>query len=583
MNSASQFAKWNPKAAILVEGSEPVKPPQEYFKEWLKEEELKGKEVLYLFGIGNGESYSLIKKWLHSNAKNQLVYLEYDLGLIHYFLQTPQAETILTDPQVSLYAIESLDEEEPLFGWLSWSYLGKPLAFKALPSYEKNEPALVKDLEMRLIFDAAKKEEMVDEYLKYGIVYYRNFYRNAPLLAESYDGQKLYGHFQGTPAIICGAGPSLEKNKDLLKGLYDKALIFAGGSSLNALKAAGITPHFGAGIDPNPTYYYRLLSTSSLEVPFFFRLRMHDEALRQVKGKKLYIPGAGGYDTAAWLEEKLGIQSEELDEGHNVVNFCTEIALRLGCSPIIFVGLDLAYTDLKEYAKGVVDNPQMTEEELAKRFGDTSPVIRLDIYGEPVYTQWKWVAESEWITKLQHEHPETPFLNATEGGIGMEHVPLITLQEAIERYCGKEKPLQQSIQTLINQAAFSTITKEKVISCLDELKTDLMQCQGYLHILLEELEISRYTIITQRITQRAVETLQTGKAALAETDLVENEAYSALLEIFNTIMTHLLNRDMQNLPSDEKEKQLKMIELLEKKYQYLLDVIEANLILMKNE
>ncbi len=78
----------------------------------------------------------------------------------------------------------------------------------------------------------------------------------------------------GTPAVICGAGPSLKASAPALKELERRALIFAGGSTLSALKSLGVIPHFGIALDPNPEEHDRLLPASPLEMPFLYTNRL---------------------------------------------------------------------------------------------------------------------------------------------------------------------------------------------------------------------------------------------------------------------------------------------------------------------
>ncbi len=214
----------------------------------------------------------------------------------------------------------------------------------------------------------------------------------------------------------------------MLPALKERALLFAGSSALNALIPKGIIPHFGVAIDPNLAQYSRVAVTQPYAVPFFYRNRLFHEALKAIKGPRLYLTGSGGYDIAHWFEEQLHIEGENLDEGHNVVNFCLEIAQALGCNPIILVGVDLAFTNQQHYADGIIANLNLTEEDF-KTAGDfeSTPLLKKDITGQPVMTLWKWITEADWISKFAHRYPETMILNATEGGLGFQDIPNLTL------------------------------------------------------------------------------------------------------------------------------------------------------------
>ncbi len=422
------FAHSNPKHAIRVAEVEPADPFDYNAAEWFKKLSLSGQDILYIFGIDLGQAYLAAKEWLQKNSDRHLVFLEDDPTKIRLFLQQETAREILLSPHAHLFAFSEISEEDPVFNLLGWSFIQQQIFFASLPEYQDRRENDCQMLKQLIFYESANKNEIVEEYMKYGIVYYRNFYHNLMLLHRSFHGNRLFGKFQNVPAIICGAGPSLKKNIHLLHDLKDKALILAGGSALNALCKEEILPHFGAGIDPNPTQYYRMMGHSAKSIPFFYRPRMHYEAFRSLSGPCLYINGAGGYDTAEWIENELGIVDSIVDEGHNVVNFCTDIARELGCNPLIFVGMDLAYSDLKSYAEGVVEDPDVTEEQITgTELFETSAVLREDIHGNQVYTMWKWIAESDWLADFSNEHSELTIINSTEGGIGFQGNPEYSL------------------------------------------------------------------------------------------------------------------------------------------------------------
>ena len=42
-------------------------------------------------------------------------------------------------------------------------------------------------------------------------------------------------------------------------------------------------------------------------------------------------------------------------------------------------------------------------------------LLKTDIYGKPIYTLWKWIAEANWIGDFAKAHPDITVINATEG------------------------------------------------------------------------------------------------------------------------------------------------------------------------
>ena len=126
---------------------------------------------------------------------------------------------------------------------------------------------------------------------------------------------------------------------------------------MNALNAKGVLPHFGVGIDPNFEQSTRIIMNKAFDTPFFYRSRIYFDVPKIVTGDLLYISGNAGYDVANYFDKEVGITATDLEEGCNVINFSLSIAEKMGCNPIILVGVDLAYSDNQSYAEGVTNHP----------------------------------------------------------------------------------------------------------------------------------------------------------------------------------------------------------------------------------
>jgi hypothetical protein len=545
-------------------------------KRWSEELPLKGILLVFVYGVGLGYYYDAIRLWLKKNKHHRIVFLEDDLAVIHKLLETESGTKILQDPQVQLLYFNDLKADEEIFENLYWNFAMRRLAVTSLQSYEKAKSINFDELRHKIAFDAAMKNALVDEYLRYGINYYINFYQNLLYLDKSYLGNHFFGKFHKVPAIICGAGPSLAKNIQFLKQSLDKAIVFAGGSSLNVLNAAGFQPHFGAGIDPNPAQFTRLSQNTAYEVPFFYRNRMNHDAFQMIHGPRLYITGSGGYDTAEYVEKKLGINSNaEIDEGHNVVNFCVEVAHAMGCDPIIFVGMDLAYTEMSGYAPGVVVDAEVSHSAILDiENQDAKAILKTDIHGKPTYTLWKWLAESEWIGKYAKEHPLITMINCTEGGIGFPGIENLTLLEILQTRLKRSYEFGNRIHGETQNAVISKISKKKIVKVMNELKSSLQRTMENIQVLLQDTEAN-----TQKIKEGELGLIQSGRAVLAETDLVEEPGYKFVLEVFNEVFSHLLSSDLHEInvhKYSEKQRQLKKLELSRKKFVFLSNVAKVN-------
>lgn len=552
-------------------------------EQWFQEFLGTSTQIIYVYGVGLGYYYLAAKKWLKSNPERQLVFFEDDLRVIHRLFETDLGSEILNNHQVHLHFINDFEEWKQV-SEIVWNFsVLSHLQVSALKPYAKHKEELYKELAHQICYDEALFDAYLNEYFSYGLVYFRNFYANILKLHQSKLGSELFGKFKDVPAILVGAGPSLQKNIELLGQLKNKAIIFGGGSAVNVLKKDNIEPHFGCGVDPNSAQFERLNQHQVLDIPFFYRNRMYFEAFNLLRGPKLYITGSGGYQITEWFEEQLGIKSEDLDEGHNVINFCLEIATAMGCNPIIFAGMDLAYTDMQAYAKGVVKKSKVSKSSLNFDSDINSvAVLREDINGQPVYTLWKWISESRWISDFAKSHPEKTLVNATEGGIGFEGIENLSLDDVVKKYFTKKFDVTNLLNKEIDKANMPQVTLEKIVYLMNELSSSLERCIGFLNDLIDD-----YTTISKWIedNRQIPHSLQSGLGALAEIELSQEVAYNYILEAFNIVFSRAFNFELLQLKrrrlSEWKKAYIKQ-QFSIKKLLFLKNTAQVNLEIIKH-
>lgn len=412
-------------------------------------------EILYLFGWGSAQYYRDLFSWLNQNEERALVLIDNDIGAIYRFLSSPAAQPMLTDPQVWLYYFNGQQQLNTICSIISGLFCLKAHATIALPNLSAQAQANFKTFCAYLSFALYNQHHSFSEYMRYGGNFFSNLCTNFTTLTRAHLSPQLFGHFKNVPAIICGAGPSLEKNGAQLATLNNRALLFAGGSALNALDAFGLTPHFAVGVDPNRAQLSRLFSSHCWMVPFFFRPRLNCSALEAMHGEIIYLCGSGGHLLTGWLEKELGMESSiPLSEGYNVVNLSVSLAHALGCNPLILVGVDMAYSEEKSYAAGVQPHPRFANKEFyTTKRSHEELLTQDDIYGQPVHTLSKWVSESSWLSQFAKGHPEILLLNATEGGIGCQDVENLSLFQASQRFLQHTEELEGRIHSALQLCA----------------------------------------------------------------------------------------------------------------------------------
>ncbi len=182
-----------------------------------------------------------------------------------------------------------------------------------------------------------------------GRVWVEDIIENAEHIARAPSAHHLQGAFPKVPAFIVGAGPSLNKNIELVRTASTKGIVFSVNSSGRALDQAGIKPHILAALESIDVSH--LISNLSFidEVVRLFSLTAHPNLFHTGTGPLLtlyeLLPHIAGPFEAFFGRPGLPVCG-------SVSTACFSLAYRMGCDPIVLVGQDLAYTDGRCYADG---------------------------------------------------------------------------------------------------------------------------------------------------------------------------------------------------------------------------------------
>lgn len=558
-----------------------IKGAEEEANIWFSNLDLKHITTLIVYGIGLGYFYDAAKKWLREDPSRYLIFIEDDPDVLFYFFETVRASELLHDKQVRLHYFDKLDFNEKLLLSLASTFCLKEFEISTLPSYEEIFPGITSYLKGRICFWSELQRGFAAESLSFGNDFFLNFYQNLLHLPDSYVANSLFGKFKGIPAIICGAGPSLDKNLDLLTTLGDRALIFSGGTAMNAVNGKGFLPHFGLGIDPNKTQMTRLLSNKAFTVPYFYRSRMYHEAFRLIHGDPLYVNGSPGYNINEFFDSELGLEGKVIEEGMNVINFNLSLAHALGCDPIILVGVDLAYSNDHSYASGVTPHPSHTKRHdfRTKSFNDEL-LIKNDIHGKPVHTLWKWIGESMWFSWFASQNPNMFLVNATEGGIGFDGVPNMTLEEVANLLLTCSYDLDNLIHGEIQNGKLPPqLNVEKIVKLVEKFSKSLLKCQTYCQEIIDEYE--KRAILLESDNDNS-EPYPTQKEKSLKNLLSKEIGYTYLLKTPEDYYQKIKSAEWQQILYNSHTEDTRIIEIEKSRffasqYQFLLDYLQNHL------
>ncbi len=359
------------------------------------------------FGL-SAQFYRDSLKWLDEHPQRRLVFVE--------DREIPVDPILQNDPRVRIYQIESPLQIEKFASEIAWQSVFFPLEIVS-----NSESVLFPFFKETLENKHAAANLQLNDAADFGCASILNAKTNLSRPFRSI--LDLKNAFQNIPAILVGAGPSLEKNGHLLKKFSSKAILFAGGHAIEKIEQK---PHFAVLLDKT----HVLSSPRYKNIPLCFQARMHPDNFSFFQGDALLAP-----DSHFPFLNFLSGDKDLFESGWTVGNFSSALAIFFGCNPIICVGMDYCYQEGRKYAfEGSLEEKGL--------------IPALDRNGNSVLTQTDWLMAISWMKDLSKENPKTTFLNATEGGmeyfpchrledLDLEEIP--NLQEKINKAIGKAK------------------------------------------------------------------------------------------------------------------------------------------------
>lgn len=508
--------------------------PHPLHAEFIFKRNLHAVEVFYLYGIG--PHFLTLKPWLEEKKDRVLIILEENLGAIHACLQEEYAEELLAHPQVHIRFAPTLKELRAEMHECVLHFPSEYVEFAAIEAYRVKKR--FRTLQMELYRATAVSHALLTEAC-FPHKLHQNLISNILKWPGSFFANRLKNQFKGIPAIICGAGPSLAKTYEQLKNVGDRALIIAGGSTIAALSNHGIIPHIGLAFDPNAEEFDRLKAASSYEMPLIYGSRLEARVFNTCNGPRGYILSDTGGPLETHFEKTLNLEEPAVGpdlgvEAFSVTTLCIALAVEMGCDPIILNGIDLAYTEKRRYAAGVLpsSDPLHVAEAQALKKASERLVTRKDIFGNRVHTLVKWIMESQCIGAYAKKNSQTRFFNATPGGLGFPHIANHPLQEILDAHCQRTTDLHALLHTHFYNAHMPAIP-----STIDTEMQAIAES-------LARLETINEQILTeiQRVKQHNAALWPSGLMTLLECDFQEEKAYNCLFPVLGIALDRLFNR-----------------------------------------
>jgi hypothetical protein len=325
------------------------------------------------------------------------------------------------------------------------------------------------------------------------------------------------------PAIVVSAGPSLSKNIHELKDIQKEFIIICGARTLKPLLDAGVVPDFVCIVDPGDVSFKFVEHCKNYHAKMVFCEVSNFKTVNYYEGDKIIFKEAMNFKDLS--DCIFNYKIDELWHGGSVAHACMSFANYVGCSKIIFIGQDLAYTDNKRHdTKADFNNSNKLDIK-----EDENHLYVEDIYGKKVLTSKILNFYRKGFEEYIRTCSNIEFINATEGGANIKGTKIMTLKEAINNYrINKEKER-------IYENNFTGFDKNIVISNLMKIEKNLNKINKRTSKILNKIkDLDKKSIIINTKTINVLNNIKTNNKQ------IEN------VKILNSLINPILNRIISN-------------------------------------
>ena len=420
----------NGKSIFLHSAYDPEKEANALINEIKKETE-KDLDLVFIFGIGAGYLINAFKK-LNIN----IAVIEPSIKFFNLLIDNFKLDKILEDNITFFIGRDDIEDIEKFISLTNT----KKVKFFITRSYATlfNEEALFYQSKVLSIVD--KKIININTISRFDKLWAYNIASNVAKISTHYGVNKFFDKYKNIPAVIVSAGPSLEKNIRKLKEIKNKALIIAVDTAMKPLFSHNISPHFIITIDPQKKNSKYFRNVNFKESVLIAESSVDKEAIDSFNGAIYFINSI--FPLAKYFMEELGDRGD-ITTGGSVSTAAYDFAIRIGANPIIMVGLDLSFPNYQTHIKGSYHEENFFTE-IYKLDSYDSRIYKVliagnlreekNIYNEKVWTDSRFDMYKNWYEEQCEKNNKIKFYNATEGGIKINGMENIKLEELTEKF-----------------------------------------------------------------------------------------------------------------------------------------------------
>ncbi|MCX7748435.1 MAG: DUF115 domain-containing protein [Clostridia bacterium] len=422
-------------------------------------------DTVIIYGLGLGYH---VEQFIERFPERNKIIIEPDYDIFLMCMESRDITHILRAKNVYLIV---KDNKDGIFSDITYFYrysLIYSLKFIQLVSYKNINNDLWQNFQSEFIRYLNNYVINVRTMAVFNMMWLNNFFMNIQKLHQIAEFGSFKDQFESVPAVLVSAGPSLEKNMHYLKQLENKAVIVAAGSALTPLLKNGIIPHMTVGIDGSQEMSDVFNKVDREDILLAFILNLHYDCIQKYKGPLLFLK-TEHEPHVKYFENEMDVSSPRLKSGGSVAHIALDTLFNLGCEPIIMIGQDLAYTNMKSHVDG-----RDGAETIGKAEAEKSYVKTKDMYGNDIYTIKVFLTMKDWFDSyFTDKKGQRTFINASAGGLELKNTVHMDFEEAIEKYFTKTYDIRSQLNHLHKESLGKKVfDEEKIWQFIEKLNED---------------------------------------------------------------------------------------------------------------
>ena len=315
----------------------------------LTESDLHGLEAVFLIGVEKIGDIAIYLDWLNQSTSHDLHLIETDLCLLSHWASQNTMDALICHPRFYVHGL--------------WDKTAKQLAYQFADKYpsaqlkcftgEREELQPVgkifrEELSRGLLISKASAARQF-----FWKELWDSFHTKKPLFSLSANALSLEGAFKGVPAIICGAGPSMQLLKEKIAPLASGALLIGAGTGVAVLDKLDLPIDIACFSDAGDAQYLKIAHFSNRKIPVVYTPHVFPYVIEACGGAAFLFPLAANHlEKEIWGSE--GECANEWLENHpgaiSITALAVALAYRAGCNPIILAGVDLSSVNGQRYS-----------------------------------------------------------------------------------------------------------------------------------------------------------------------------------------------------------------------------------------